>query len=585
VLLDLLIWPLMAIPALLIGLRLMPLLGLEGAFRRPTDGAFFALWLGLLVIANLLFAAALLVPLTLSLIVALAVLLPIVALAHADLRSQALGAIRVVTAKPQLLAGMAALAVAAALVAAQPIYWEDSGLYHIQAIKWLASTGTVPGVALIHSRFGFVSSWFAVPAALSHGILTGRTGALLNGFVLFAMASFMLVTLRRWWLGRHDRADIFFAAAATIVLLFCLQYGIANSPSPDFPIAALTVLAAWSYLAVRNEALPMAPVVLMLGAVTVKFSAAALLLVTAAILLFRLDWRQRAILAIGSGIVLLPVIASSYIATGCLLYPFYLSCAAPDWALGPDNARGMVRAITGFGQWGPSVPPDAGVWNWIPGWPLRRLSNVIFTTFLGLSLIAALVQWRIVTKSSAVRHAAILAVAGMAYVLVTSPETRFVIGALAIMPALLVAALAVRDESIRSEPTRSEHMCTARKRVAIAAVLLGFMAAAGMNTYRLAQAPSRADMEAGIGVAPHWVLPPPAMRLGRPIAPDPAFSEAEIRQGFAARQSGDVVYNIPVPIGLCWDVPLPCATDTLHIVLRLRDPSRGLVGGFARVTP
>src|SRR5262249_5878454 len=197
----------------------------------------------------------------------------------------------------------------------------------------------------------------------------------------------------------------------------------------------------------------------MLGAATVKLSAAALLMVTVIILLLRLDWRQRVVLAIGSAIVLLPSIASSYLATGCLLYPFYLSCAAPDWALGPDNARRMVRAITGFGQWGPSVPPDAGAWNWIPGWPLRRLSNVMFTLLLGLSLIAALVQWRVITRSPAVRHVAILAAAGMGYVLLTSPEIRFGIGVLAILPALLVGTCCSKRahaKRTRSRPTRGD---------------------------------------------------------------------------------------------------------------------------------
>ena len=584
-LIDLLLWPLIAIPASLVGQQLMLLIGLAAAFRRQSDAAFFALWLGLLIIANLLFAMALFVPLTPVNAGLFGGVLSIIALSHADVRARAAALIHALTADRPLIPGIAALALAAALVAAQPIYWEDSGLYHIQSIKWLATTGTVPGVALIHSRFGFVSSWFALPATLDHGILSGRTGALLNGFILFVMASFLLVTLRRWWIGRHDLADVFFAAAATIVLLFCLQYGIANSPSPDFPIAALTVLAAWSYLAARTETLPIAPFLLMLGAATVKLSAAALLMVTAIILLLRLDWRQRVVLAIGSAIVLLPSIASSYLATGCLLYPFYLSCAAPDWALGPDNARRMVRAITGFGQWGPSVPPDAGAWNWIPGWPLRRLSNVMFTLLLGLSLIAALVQWRVITRSPAVRHVAILAAAGMGYVLLTSPEIRFGIGVLAILPALLVAGLAARNEPMQSEPVQGQRAGTAGGRAAIPTVLMVLVAAEGMNTYRLAQAPSKANLQAEVGVAPHLLLPPLAMRLGRPIALDPAFSEAETRQGFAARQSGDVAYYIPVPTGLCWNAPLPCTTETVHIVLKLRDPSRGLVGGFAKVTP
>src|SRR5262245_41917270 len=104
----------MAIPALLIGQRLFPLVGLTGAFRRQSDGAFFASWLGLLVIANLLFAAALVVPLTPALIVALATALSIIALASADMRAQVLAAIRVVTVNARFTVGIAVLTVLAA---------------------------------------------------------------------------------------------------------------------------------------------------------------------------------------------------------------------------------------------------------------------------------------------------------------------------------------------------------------------------------------------------------------------------------------------------------------------------------------
>jgi len=572
VLIDLLLWPLIAIPALLAGLRLMPLIGLAGVFRRATDGAFFALWLGLLLIVNLLLAAALFIPLTPTLIALLGIVLSLISLAHREVRAQAGSLLRALSASTPLLAAIAAVAVAAALIAAQPIYWEDSGLYHIQAIKWLSAIGTVRGVALIHERFGFVSSWFAAPAALNHGILAGRTGALLNGFVLLAMTGFLLVTLRRWWRGRHDRADILFAAAATIVLLFCLQYGLVSSPSPDFPIAALTMLAAWSYLAAREDAVPTAPVVLLIGAVTIKLSAAVLLAASAAILVFKLDWKQRAGLLVGPAIVLLPVLASSFVASGCFIYPFALSCTEADWSLGADSARGMVPRIANFGRWGPSVPADANGWSWIPGWPLRRLANVIFSALLGLSLVAVLAQWRAIRRTAAVRHVAIVAFAGIAYVLATSPEIRFAIGALAIAPALLMSELVVGRDLVSA-------------RAATAGIVLGLLAAAAMNSYRLGQTPSRSGLEASAGIAPHAVLPPLAARLGRPLDPDPDFTAAEVAQGFAIRRTGEVAYTIPVPIGLCWDAPLPCATEMLERPIRLRDPARGLAGGFAKAAP
>src|SRR4029450_5326202 len=113
------------------------------------------------MMVNLLFAAALFVPLTPALFLALAVALSIIALAQADMRAEARAAIRAVIANAGLTAGVVALAL-----------------------------GSAP-----------------------------------NGFLLFPMAGLLHGCAPPLVLGRHDRADIVFAAGATIVLLFSLQYG------------------------------------------------------------------------------------------------------------------------------------------------------------------------------------------------------------------------------------------------------------------------------------------------------------------------------------------------------------------------
>lgn len=106
VLIDLVLWPMMAIPALLVGQRLIPVLGLDGAFRKPSDAGFVALWLGLLLIANLLFAAALFVPLPPTLIVLLGVALSLIGLAHRQVRAHTASLFRALSASPPLMVGI-----------------------------------------------------------------------------------------------------------------------------------------------------------------------------------------------------------------------------------------------------------------------------------------------------------------------------------------------------------------------------------------------------------------------------------------------------------------------------------------------
>jgi hypothetical protein len=50
----------------------------------------------------------------------------------------------------------------------------------------------VPGMALVDSRFGFVSPWFAPPAIFNHGFMVDRVATVGNGFVLLALIHIFL---------------------------------------------------------------------------------------------------------------------------------------------------------------------------------------------------------------------------------------------------------------------------------------------------------------------------------------------------------------------------------------------------------
>lgn len=54
----------------------------------------------------------------------------------------------------------------AILLASGPIIRDDTESYHLQNILWIREYGTVPGLANLHTRFGFNSVWFHTIAAL-----------------------------------------------------------------------------------------------------------------------------------------------------------------------------------------------------------------------------------------------------------------------------------------------------------------------------------------------------------------------------------------------------------------------------------
>jgi hypothetical protein len=67
-------------------------------------------------------------------------------------------------------ATFALILLVAAWNATGPVELYDTGLYHYQMLRWLNQAGTVPGLALLHFRFGFSSSWFALAAAFDSGV-------------------------------------------------------------------------------------------------------------------------------------------------------------------------------------------------------------------------------------------------------------------------------------------------------------------------------------------------------------------------------------------------------------------------------
>src|ERR1019366_3156353 len=71
----------------------------------------------------------------------------------------------------------------ALFVSTRDVSFYDTALYHQQAVKWLSTFGLVPGLALLHFRLGFTSSWFAFAAPMNSGMLAGRASSILGGLV------------------------------------------------------------------------------------------------------------------------------------------------------------------------------------------------------------------------------------------------------------------------------------------------------------------------------------------------------------------------------------------------------------------
>lgn len=66
-----------------------------------------------------------------------------------------------------------------------PVTMDDTHSYHIQMIRWAHEYGTVPGIANLHERFGFNSSWFTAISFFLFPTGTGDQFTALNGCLSF----------------------------------------------------------------------------------------------------------------------------------------------------------------------------------------------------------------------------------------------------------------------------------------------------------------------------------------------------------------------------------------------------------------
>jgi len=581
---------------LVIGTSVLGWLDAGRVIDRSGDRAMVATWLGLLILVNLLLVLSLFAPLS-PLVTAAAVLLLLgVALARQKTRKELGRVCRQVSAAN--LIGVLTVMLGAAAYCSQVIVWYDSGLYHVQVVKWLSEHGLVPGLALIHSRFGFISSWFTLPALFNHGFLAGRVMALSGALCLALVTVHALVAWMRICRGEARRPDWFLGAALLLTIPVVLLHGIPNAPTPDFPVIVLVLVVAWVILVVaggEGQVTGLAaegrsrlvPLLLAVGAVSTKLSALPLLVIAGCFSLFGSpSTLRKSLLVVGgtAGLGLLPTAAAGIVVAGCAFYPVALSCVDLPWSLGAEAVAREVSLVRDFARCGSLAPEGSSLLGWLSSW--WRFEWVA----AGLLLLSALAGLRLVVtracKSYAESWVAVLGVVGIVYLLAAAPTWRFGLGYLVLLPALAVAPRYAGTKSglptwVRL-PGRLGHF-------ALAGTVVGLFLALHVHlvprpSYRLLDEILAAGLIASDD-HPHFnlLLPPRIWNIAYDVDKTTGRTVAK-RNVIVQDTVGDVRYSRTEDAGksdLCWDAPLPCAWQRLADT-RLRHPAKGFVEGFVK---
>jgi len=537
-------------------------------FEQWGDRWLLSLWLGVVLLAVSLLAVSLVLPLTplVGIGVALAWVSVVWAFPAARFELQHLWQNR-----PLALGWVfAGCAIAAALLTTQTITWIDTGLYHYSTIQWLARFGAVPGLALLFSNLGFTSSWFALAAPFNPPLLGARATAITNGFVCLIVLLQIAIALRHCWKRSPRPSDWFLLAFSVLIVLPTLGYRliaeILVSPSPDLPVMVLVGTIAWSILLICNtpaylpeakSAMPAAvPLVLAVGAVTMKLVAIPLLLVAIAFFVAA-HYKQWQKLGLGGAIVLLmlsPMVLAGLVSSGCPLYPATAFCLDVPWAPASerleriaDNTHGWLEKL------GNDAPPGVPLVAWrFWRWLTSAKENIIMSLVALLTLASSLLLLKPLLKSS-VRGwwwLGAIALLGMGFLAVTSPMFRFGYPYILLIPLVFLTIYShANSTQIHQNLQFIQQKLSRLNRRPLIFLAVSLSILVSILLYQ--------------SVSTRFLLPPPLRQVAT-----------------TSKQTNDVFYRDPND-GLCWATEIPCAFDVPGDV-RLRDSAAGLKGGFVR---
>ena len=379
-----------------------------------------SLWWGLLVTAVLAYAVNLFLPLQ-SLGAGLALLVAVVILGvpgwwlwsrrRSGLPARGLW----------LAAAAGVVAVTLAFSAIGPVTNYDSGLYHLQAIRYTADFATVPGLASVYFPLGYSNAEFPLAALMGVGPWGLDGYRLINGLVIMLALIDLVVRARSGRRGAGFFALLTGVGVVGVTMLPLADYWV-TSPTQDSTVFVVTMVATayvadtvtrrrWTSSAGVLVALALLLVLLRPTMVAFAGGIAAVLVIVA--------WRRRRdttrlelgrLLAVGvvSAVVAgLVSTARDYVLSGWLLYPLSVYSFDVPW-LAPDPTSARIATL-GAARNPEDLWAAAQGWDWIPSW-FARLPSQWETYAIGLLAITAILTTLTAARATSLRGRGLLLV-------------------------------------------------------------------------------------------------------------------------------------------------------------------------------
>ncbi len=288
----------------------------------------------------------------------------------------------------------------------------DTGIYHAQAIHWIEEYPVIPGLANLHARLGYNSSWLLLNAVFSFSFTGLSSLHFMTGFLVLIACFYFASGIKNVIMKSSRFSDLIKIGFLISIFVFILDQ--TSSPGTDAPATVIewVILAEIIQLLERKEKEISSDyliiAIMATFCVTIKISAFPILFSALPIFYLALkNKRPRLLFGLTTCLflVLVPFIIRNLILSGFLVYPgpqidiFKFNWRVPSYWLAEDTKTIHWFAILPYidqGEFYKMTPSQ-----WIPIWfgnLIPRHKAILFTIIFSLVLTIILIpvkKWRL----------------------------------------------------------------------------------------------------------------------------------------------------------------------------------------------
>lgn len=232
----------------------------------------------------------------------------------------------------------------------------DTGIYHAQAIRWIESYPAIPGLANIHQRLGYNSSWIMVNAIFSFSFLGKQSFHFMTGYLILITTAYFFDGFKNV-LGKSGSINDY-VKTILLVSMFVFMLDQASSPGTDIPAAIFVGISMCEAIEMfekgdthKNSRIIFL-IILVSYCLTVKLSTVPIILVALPFIFNSLKYRQTKQLwsaSLSALTVITPFMLRNMVLSGYLVFPgMTFSPIILDWRLPTEIVQRESKVIKWF---------------------------------------------------------------------------------------------------------------------------------------------------------------------------------------------------------------------------------------------